>query len=787
MPPQTVSRLEHLRTLRYANLDGAFAAAFITLVSGAFVVNYAKHLGASDLWIGVFTAIPSFIGLLQIPGAIWGRSYPTFKKFVSPGGLIWRLFHLPLAIVPFLVATTDLKLAIMLASVALAAIAVQIVGPIYNDWLAEMIPPNSRGWFFSRRNRIGAVMGALAALAGGLLTDYFKRTQQIDVGFSVTCMVGIGLSLISMFFYYKMSDIPRTNPLKVSLASGLKAMNAPFVDRDFRKVLFFFTFYIIAQSFAGNFFSAFAFETIGMSMTLLQLTAVCHAVGNVLASRFFGFLADKYGNKPLLTLLTVGIALTPFQWVLLRPGQDLYNALILGPGHIFTGMCWSGIAIAQYNLLLATAKEEDRANYIGAGLALQAVMGAVGPMLGAVVMNALRPSLGAEQAYHMIFYITMGLRVASLLLLAPVREVGAASLRGALKEMVKVSPAGFRALKSITQAGDAQTRVEAIATAGDTGMEMARDEVIRALHDPSPRVRRQAAASLGRLGGEASVEALLHMVQDHPDLVDDEMLETLGELGDRRAVEHLVAMLDSPRPSIRRAAARALGDIGGEQAVKALREVATRRDDPDVRRASLQGLRRLSAVEAQREISEACLDPLPSVRIAAAEAVAELEVREAAAYLRAALDRFSDEACSEIAYALGCVGDFGDLPAILKEARRSNSVITRRRCLLGMARLMGVESELYRIFLHEAISKDAELLAQLGPAMRKSAEFRAAVELFATDREQEALGRLGKFYPELGPMLAIPVRESFLVAAYWAAVRIMDDPNSQSKSMTNPS
>src|SRR3712207_8730685 len=43
-------------------------------------------------------------------------------------------------------------------------------------------------------------------------------------------------------------------------------------------------------------------------------------------------------------------------------------------------------------------------------------------------------------------------------------------------------------------------------------------------------------------------------------------------------------------------------------------------------------------------IADALLDPLPSVRIAAAEAVSELALKEAAPQLRESLERYRDEA-----------------------------------------------------------------------------------------------------------------------------------------------
>ena len=41
-PMHQPNRLEAIRTLRYANLDAAFATAFATLVSGTFLVGFIK-------------------------------------------------------------------------------------------------------------------------------------------------------------------------------------------------------------------------------------------------------------------------------------------------------------------------------------------------------------------------------------------------------------------------------------------------------------------------------------------------------------------------------------------------------------------------------------------------------------------------------------------------------------------------------------------------------------------------------------------------------------------------
>lgn len=771
--PPPPSRIENLRTLKYANLDSGFATVFGTLVGGTFLVGLIRAFEGSDRWIGLLTAIPSLLGLLQIPGAIWGRSRSGFKAFVLPGGLTWRLLYIPMIPLPFLPISGEAKLLVLVVCVALASAAVQLVTPIYSDWLAEMVPENSRGWFFSRRNAILTVFGAVGGLGGAVVLDAFRSRSMEATGFSIIFGFGILCAAISMVFYLKMTDLPRTHPIKVSLRSGIAALRAPWAEPNFRRVLVFFVATVAAQAFAGNLFGAFALESLKMPFTVLQFCAISHAVATVASAPLWGYLADKYGNKPVLVILGFGVTLTPAMWLFTHPGQPVANAVILITGHLYNGFVWGGVATCQFNLLLATADPKDRANYIGLGLAVQAVLGAIAPLLGAELMHHLRGLMDPVLAYKWLFITTMGLRLVAVFFLAPIREPGAISVRSTLRDLSGVTPRGYFALRDLNMSADISRRESAIAAAATQNLSLATDEIVKALHDPSPRLRRQAAAALAKMGDRRAVEGLAHMLDDHPDLVDEEVLEALGDLGDPRAVSSLIPYLQSPRSMIRRAAARALGKIGDESAKAPLAQAADQVEDPDLRRASLQALRLLGARDCAAIFARAALDDHASVRIAASEAIAELGLREAAPALRQALDRFEGEASSETAYALGAVGDDSDVPALVALACTCQSIITRRRCLLGVARQLGVETEAYKLFLQEGMGRDRALLEAVRSSGVDEPLIRSALDTYSSGDEPGALDRLRTMVPGLEPLASCPVPEAFLVAlpaalaAYW--------------------
>jgi HEAT repeat protein len=767
---QTPNRLESLRTLRYANLDGAFATAFATLVGGTFLVGFVKANGGSDIWIGLLTAIPSLLGILQIPGSILGRRFEGFKSYVLPGGALWRIFYLPFVALPLLAIAPDAKLLILAICVTLASFSQLLVNPIYNDWLAELVPQTSRGWFFSRRNALLAGVGTGVGVIGGLILDYMRKEDDPMNGFAMVFGLGLFCALLSQIFFNRMRDVPRTNVMREGLAEALGAFKRPMADRKFRTVLIFFVAFIFGQTFPGNLFGAYALESLHLPFTVIQCCGAAQAVGSILAGKWWGYFADKYGNRPLLLIAGLGISLTPIAWMLTKPDQLAYNTTVLIIGHIYSGIVWGGVAVCQFNLLLATAKVEDRANYLGVGMATQALIGGIAPLVGAQVLSVARGFMPAIEGYFLIFWMTLIIRLLSVGFLVPVQEEGSAGFAETWRKLRRMNPKGVAALQKLSRSTDSDARQTAIQAVAENRFSLATEEIIHALHDPSPQVRREAAKALARLGERSAVQALVHQLEDHPDLIEEETIEAIGDIGGRDAVPALIKQLQSPRSSLRRAAARALGRIGDRAAVDALVECTKEYGDPDLRRASLQALRALGAYEAHEVIEEALLDNYPSVRIAAAEAVAELKLESAASTLRRSITEYTDEAESELAYALGCVGTIDDIKPILMVASKCTSVTTRRRALLGVARLLNVEREVYSLFNADGLMRDNALMEMLRPAMKRHPRIRLALQKYSGGAEQEALGILAQ--AKLGETFKLFTthhsQDSFLVAAAYA-------------------
>ncbi|MBI3721308.1 MAG: MFS transporter, partial [Fimbriimonas ginsengisoli] len=310
------------------------------------------------------------------------------------------------------------------------------VGPTYNEWLAEMVPADSRGVFFSRRNAILIATGALAALVGAVVLDLFRGAGLEAQGFSVVFGLGLACAGLSMGYYFKMFDLSRAEVRRTDFGQGVRELAAPLADRNFRRVLIFLAAFFVGQMFAGNLFSAFALETLRLPYTTIQGLSVLQAAGIVLAATAWGRLTDRHGTRPMLALSAAGIGLSPLLWLACRPGHDAANIAILAVGHLLIGLVWSGVGVCQFNILLATSPAKERATYLAAGFTVQTLLAGIAPILGAWMLTSMRGATSVEWAYKSVFLVTMAMRLSAVLLLVPVREEGSASIRSTARELL---------------------------------------------------------------------------------------------------------------------------------------------------------------------------------------------------------------------------------------------------------------------------------------------------------------------------------------------------------------
>src|SRR5688572_15808488 len=652
------------------------ATAFATLVGGNFQQAFALEMGATPRMLALLAALPAVLGVMQVPGSMLGERFASYKHFVAWGGLFWRLAWLPIVFAPIFFP----QLSLLIAAIVISGISIFLVQATYNAWLSFLVPASHRGYYFSRRIGLATVTAAVIGFPASVFLDWMDRTGQFMLGLSILFGIGVACGIISYLFYLRMPNTTHTVVQGRSLKADFRGIGAPLKDRNFVRLLIFLVVFIIGQTLAAPFFFPYGREVLKLDFVYFQIFGAFHAAASLFSAPMWGYFSDKYGNKPVLFASGLLISLGPITWVLCDASYGSWNLPILIVGHAISGFSWTGVAVAQGNIILANSTPEVRSAAIALSQAVIAIVGFAGQMIGGEIMQRSLGLMTSEARYQMLFLMNSGMRIVAVGFLALVRDPTSSSVRGFLKQVASIRPRGVIAMRRLGTTGDIDKKERAIRDLAVSRMTMAESELAALLVDPSPRLRREAAEALGRIGGPESSAALQRLIQEQPLLVEDEMVEALASIGDPSAVPSLVSLLENPSSSLRRASAKALGRLRSPGALDALMEAAAAKD-PELRRAAIQALRLIGDKRCATVVANALIDPYPSVRVAAAEASADLGLEETAPTLRMLLNQ-ADEAVGEIAYALATVGGSDDIVAILAASKGPVTEVARRRSLL---------------------------------------------------------------------------------------------------------
>jgi len=145
--------------------------------------------------------------------------------------------------------------------------------------------------------------------------------------------------------------------------------------------------------------------------------------------------------------------------------------------------------------------------------------------------------------------------------------------------------------------------------------------LIRALNDPHPAVRVAAADALGQIGDADAVDPLIQTTHDEREDVRIAAASALARIGDRRSIQPLIRLFADRYHGVRVAAADAVA-VFGRAALEALEEALS---DPVivVRVTAARAIGLIGVMESIPVLIDHLGDPAPEVRWSVARALAD--------------------------------------------------------------------------------------------------------------------------------------------------------------------
>ncbi len=388
------------RTFILSTKEGMFSQLFNILsgLGSMFLTKLLVFMGATSMQLAIYTAISQLSQIFQPIGVLVSRKLTSRKKpaiiFMAMGRIIPFFFgFLPLffplnqAIVVFLL--------LYFISSAFQAISTNL----WTAWIGELVPLSIRGRFFSIRSQYAMVSGLLCGYFFGGLVDTLippegKRSIFARLFFFLDAIKGenrwyvfvaiftfaIAFGLIALVILGRQPEKHK----EIENDSSMQLLFRPFNDRNFRRLILFGIWWMLAIGIGSPYWQPFMIDTLKMTLVEMQIYGTCSAVASFFFIRAWGRFVDRFGNKATMAICIVISSLNPLPWLFVTE-DSLWLIYIEG---ITSGIMWSGSSIVIMNFVLAIAPKGMKQSYSG----MNGAVSGVGMMLTSLLSGIFHPA-----------------------------------------------------------------------------------------------------------------------------------------------------------------------------------------------------------------------------------------------------------------------------------------------------------------------------------------------------------------------------------------------------------
>jgi MFS family permease len=386
-PKSIISEEELSKGLRWLTWEGTVSLGFTSITTSGILVAFALALGANNFHIGILAAIPFIMQIIQIPSIWLVEKFRRRKTIAVISWFLAQLLWFPIAFIPiYLGVPGSSAISILLGLMALRGLLNAICNSAWNGWIRDLVPQQILGRFFSRRLAYATFAGVIFSLGAAFFIDYWNNHmlgESAVVGYTYVLLFGAAtLGLASPIFMALMPE-PIMQPVIGSQPSLMERLSAPFRDTNFRRLILFLFFWGFASNLAIPFFAVHMLQRLGLPLAWVIGLSVLSQMFNILFLRVWGPFADRFGNKPVLSVSVSLYLLVIFGWIFTTmPERYFLTIPLLIILHIFAGIAAAGVNITVGTIGLKLAPQGESTSYlVGASIATNIGAG-IGPLLG---------------------------------------------------------------------------------------------------------------------------------------------------------------------------------------------------------------------------------------------------------------------------------------------------------------------------------------------------------------------------------------------------------------------
>ena len=283
---------------------------------------------------------------------VWPNGPASRKRMIMTAAFIHALMWLPVFLVPYFFRSAGVWWLIGLVTICFVTDSMSF--PPWGSMMADLVPEELRGRYFSFRGRIAVFITLVfSLLAGGILQIF---TGNVFIGFAILFGGAAFFRLLSFFFLSRMYEPPIT----------VERDNAPSVMQIVRtmgtsnlgRYMIYIALIYFGMMLSGPFFSVFMLRDLHYNYLTYTIVTSAAIVANLFFLPFWGRRADRAGNLKIVRITSWLMPVIPLLWLVSA------NPVYLVFANIVSGFTWSGFNLASVNFVFDASESSNRTKQI---------------------------------------------------------------------------------------------------------------------------------------------------------------------------------------------------------------------------------------------------------------------------------------------------------------------------------------------------------------------------------------------------------------------------------------
>jgi len=391
---------------------GCLAVVFMEFTASSPRVDMLRAIGASYQQFGIIEAIPLLMLMAQFAGALFVNRLNRRKPLWMVLFIFHRALSIPFALLPYFFPDINTTVLVwsLIGILAISSASAHFGVPLWFSWMSDLLPRRSLGEYWARRRRWMAICSMVTL---GTSAWFFTAFEGADIRttYVIICSIGAMAGIIDIALFWRVPE-PK---MQVHGSISLARMMEPFLDRNFRPFIFFWSYWAFSATFAFIFFRLYMLKYLEWSVPHIQLLFGCHALGGTLFAARIGRWVDHVGCRPVIVLFTFLKSTVVIGIFLMQPG---YTILPLIPIFIFDNFLNTGIFVAQNSYMLKHSPRLSRPMYVAGVMATTGLAGGLAATLSGNVLQSFSSLDGTPVEwlgltwthFHVVFAISIALR-----------------------------------------------------------------------------------------------------------------------------------------------------------------------------------------------------------------------------------------------------------------------------------------------------------------------------------------------------------------------------------------